>query len=94
MVGCDLPSIQLALEPYGSWDQSFGAFDCFAGLLVLDALVANTDRHRENWGIVEERDAWHRLWPQGVVGFNMRKSMRDRPREYAAGGRVAASPHG
>lgn len=25
----------------------------FAGYLVLDALVANTDRHHENWGVVQ-----------------------------------------
>ncbi len=27
----------------------------FAGYLVLDAVVGNTDRYRENWGIVRER---------------------------------------
>lgn len=26
------------------------ATDLFAGILVLDALIANTDRHHENWG--------------------------------------------
>ncbi len=28
----------------------------FAGFLVLDALVGNTDRHHENWGILRRRD--------------------------------------
>ena len=30
--------------------------DFFVGYLVFDALIANTDRHHENWGIVVERD--------------------------------------
>ena len=29
------------------------ACDAFAGYLVLDALIANTDRHHENWAIIE-----------------------------------------
>ena len=39
-----------------SWDRFAGeqlkAKDQFAEYLVLDALVGNTDRHHENWGIV------------------------------------------
>jgi hypothetical protein len=30
----------------------FGPFDVFVGYLMLDALVGNTDRHHENWGIL------------------------------------------
>lgn len=30
-------------------------FDTFVGYLVLDALIANTDRHHENWGVVSIR---------------------------------------
>jgi hypothetical protein len=33
------------------------AADLYSGYLVLDALVGNTDRHHENWGIVVKRDA-------------------------------------
>lgn len=29
-------------------------FDVFVGYLMLDALIGNTDRHHENWGIVAE----------------------------------------
>lgn len=32
---------------------SFDAADQFVGYLLLDALVANTDRHHENWGVVQ-----------------------------------------
>lgn len=30
-------------------------FDTFVGYLMLDALIGNTDRHHENWGVVSER---------------------------------------
>lgn len=33
------------------------AADLYSGYLVLDALIGNTDRHHENWGIVVKRDA-------------------------------------
>lgn len=29
------------------------AFDTFAGYLCLDALIANCDRHEQNWGVLE-----------------------------------------
>lgn len=31
------------------------AYQVFAGYLVLDALIANTDRHPRNWAILEDR---------------------------------------
>jgi hypothetical protein len=52
--GHSLENIQLALEgavpPPGS-DLPFAAtaFDVFAGYTVFDALIANRDRHDENW---------------------------------------------
>lgn len=33
--------------------EGFGAADQFVGYLLLDALVSNTDRHHENWGVVQ-----------------------------------------
>ena len=41
--------------PFG-WDAPEGvssALDVFAGYLMLDALIGNTDRHHENWGSVQ-----------------------------------------
>lgn len=29
-----------------------GAFDLFIGYLLLDAVIGNTDRHHENWGVL------------------------------------------
>lgn len=93
IAGYDLPSIERALAPYVGWEESLGAFDCFAGLLVLDALIANTDRHHENWGIIEETRRLAPSYDHGAsLGFNVRKSMRDRPRGYAAGGRSRHFP--
>jgi len=33
------------------------ALDVFAGYLLLDAWIGNTDRHHENWGIVRSKSA-------------------------------------
>jgi hypothetical protein len=43
LAGCGPP------EPHPSL---YAPMDWFAGYLVLDALVGNTDRHIENWGVV------------------------------------------
>jgi hypothetical protein len=32
--------------------REFGAFDVFAGYMVLDAWIANRDRHDDNWAIL------------------------------------------
>jgi len=91
--GYDLPSIQRALERYHGWSDSHGAFDSFAGLLVLDALIANTDRHHENWGIIEETRCLAPSYDHGAsLGFNVPPSMRERPHEYAARGRSRHFP--
>lgn len=52
--GHSLENIRLALERYGPPPQaavptSFRAFDVFVGYLILDAWIANRDRHDENW---------------------------------------------
>jgi hypothetical protein len=45
------------LREHGPPDGSAAAFasgsDAFAGYLLLDALVANTDRHHENWSVLQ-----------------------------------------
>jgi hypothetical protein len=53
-------------EPPASWALPPGvltATDVFVGELLLDAWVGNTDRHQENWGVVEtqiEKGSTHR----------------------------------
>lgn len=39
--------------PDGSAAMFVSASDAFAGYLLLDALVANTDRHHENWSVLQ-----------------------------------------
>lgn len=52
-------------------------FDVFCGYLLLDALVANVDRHEENWAVLRAVDATHpdRLspsWDHGsALGHNL-----------------------
>jgi len=45
------PEIQVPAKSQRSADISTSQ-DVFAGYLMLDALIGNTDRHRENWGLV------------------------------------------
>lgn len=42
-------------SPLGSAPAITSASDAFAGYLLLDALVANTDRHHENWTVLQHR---------------------------------------
>jgi hypothetical protein len=41
--------------PLGSAPAFASASDAFAGYLLLDALVANTDRHHENWSVLQHQ---------------------------------------
>ncbi len=52
--GHTLDNIERVLEPVASpaTHTLFTAFDVFAGYLLLDALVANQDRHEENWAVL------------------------------------------
>lgn len=56
-VGHTLQNVQRALDGYGpppavdSWADCEG-FDVLAGYLLLDALIANGDRHEQNWSVL------------------------------------------
>lgn len=60
----------------------FGAFDVFVGYLLLDALIANRDRHESNWAILlpELRGPEPRLAPSydhaSSLGFNLTDDRR------------------
>lgn len=61
----DVPAVS-DLDGFGVW----------AGYLVLDALIANTDRHHENWGVLIDRATGSRaLAPSfdhgSSLGFNV-----------------------
>lgn len=52
--GHDLDNIERVLTDVRPPDglSQMSAFEAFAGYLVLDALVANQDRHEENWAVL------------------------------------------
>ena len=59
--GHTLANIFLALDrTFTSEEGAKKAKEQMAGYLVLDALIGNTDRHHENWGILRKRvgDVW------------------------------------
>jgi HipA-like C-terminal domain len=47
-----LENIQAALRGLWPRDRANGALTELAGYIVLDALIGNTDRHHENWGLL------------------------------------------
>lgn len=62
--GYTLDAVRTALgscsPPLGWQRVGWSAYDVFAGYLVLDALVANQDRHHENWGVLVDRGSGER----------------------------------
>jgi hypothetical protein len=54
--GYTIEAVARALEgvepPIGSPGELIAAFDWFAGYLILDALIGNTDRHQDNWATI------------------------------------------
>ena len=52
----------------------------FAGYLLLDALVGNTDRHHENWGLSLGRERGLRLAPSFDHGSSLGRELRDERR--------------
>lgn len=68
-----------------------GAVDWFAGFLVLDALVGNTDRHQQNWGLIESVGG-RRLAPSydhaSCLGFLLDDRQRKERLETRDGNRI------
>lgn len=86
--GHSLQTIRQALAgmsapPHADVPAGFDAFDVFAGYLVLDAWVANRDRHDENWSILrpppgdDALDALAGSYDHASsLGFNLRDPQR------------------
>jgi hypothetical protein len=75
-------SVALALNEVGPSESSVGtAFSMFAGYLILDALVGNTDRHQQNWGAIEDPSGDLRLAPSfdhaSCLGFMLSDAARE-----------------
>lgn len=73
--GYNLQAVRQVLEPYAAPEclpeDVADAFAAFAGYLLLDALVANTDRHHENWGVVGAVEGPARLAPSYDHGTSL-----------------------
>lgn len=51
------------------------ALDVFIGYLMLDALVANQDRHHENWGVLQRKDSEGRVFTEISPSFDHASSL-------------------
>ncbi len=61
------------------------ALKALAGIMVLDALILNTDRHHENWGIIQSRDAGGNVRHSLAPSFDMASSLaRNEPEARCA----------
>lgn len=86
-------ALQSAAPPTPAEDLR-SAVDWFAGYLVLDALVGNTDRHQENWGVVTSAQR-RRLAPSfdhaSSLGFALSDAEREERLTTRDGNRTAAA---
>lgn len=86
-LGHNLENIKTVLSPLPATSMPTGltAFDQFCGYLVLDALVANRDRHEENWAVLRSPTGDVTLAPSydhgNSLGFNLEDQRRERQLE-------------
>ena len=57
------------------------AADIFLGYLLLDAVVVNSDRHHENWGVLQLADGARRLAPSYDHASSLGRELRDEDRQ-------------
>lgn len=87
-LGHNLDNIHRVLAPLPAANiggRGLTAFDQFCGYLVLDALVANRDRHEENWGVLRDPSGRLSLAPSfdhgNSLAFNVTDDYRRRQLE-------------
>lgn len=86
--GYHLEDIQRALDGYRGSERGLTAYESFVGYLVFDALIANTDRHSENWAVDSEREELLPCFDHGAsLGFNATSEQRADVVRYASRGR-------
>ena len=61
--GYTVEAVEQVLSGLDGGLDGLSAFHCFAGYLMLDALVGNTDRHQENWAVIADSGGNRRLAP-------------------------------
>ena len=83
-LGHNLENVYQVLSPLDAVGMPVGftAYDQFCGYLFLDALVANRDRHEENWGVLRDAQGRVTLSPSydhgNSLGFNLTDKFRIR----------------
>ena len=90
-LGHNLDNIRSVLSPLTAvgMPEGFTGYDQFCGYLMLDGLVANRDRHEENWAVLRDPAGNVTLAPSydhgNSLGFNLEDEFRlrelDRDRE-------------
>ena len=66
-----LRRIREVLEPFGGSEEGLTGWESFVGQLVLDTLIANTDRHAENWAVDADKGRLLPCFDHGAsLGFN------------------------
>ena len=91
--GYHLVAIRRALAGYQGSERGLTAYESFVGYLILDALIANTDRHSENWAVDLSRGELLPCFDHGAsLGFNATEQQRANVSRFASRGR--SSPFG
>jgi hypothetical protein len=66
-------------------DKRGDGFDMFVGYLMLDALIGNTDRHHENWGVITRRGQPRVLAPTYDHASSLGRELSDARRQGRLG---------
>lgn len=85
--GHNLDNIERVLSsipgPPGTNFEDWSAFDVFAGYLVLDAWIANRDRHEHNWALLQSPEGAVHLSPTFDHGSALGSGAEDKARVKA-----------
>ncbi len=93
VAGYDLDSIQGALADYDGSEPGLTAYESFIGYLIFDAVVGNTDRHHENWALVQATSRLAPSYDHGVsLGYNATEADRVDVARFARQGRSRHFP--
>lgn len=61
--GYTLDAVRRSLDGVAGSTPGSPAFECLAGYLLVDAVAGNTDRHQENWAVIENSKGERHLAP-------------------------------
>jgi len=89
--GVSKHTVEAVFGPLSNVDAPVGApptlsaADCFVGYLLLDALIGNSDRHHENWAVIQDTASRH-LAPSYDHASSLGRELRDEVRAVRLGG--------